>query len=223
MTLYEQLLNELKANAEDDYKVFHKKLLKNDKINVLGVRMPTLRRIAKSYENCVDSILYLPDDYYEVTFVKLCAASSLCYEKFIQVVDECVKRIDNWATCDSFKAPCIKRNRDDFISYIEKYLSTDGEFYQRYALTTLLNYYVDREYLEYIFSAIERADTRYYYVHMSAAWLLAEVLVKYYDDGVKFLQGNSLDVKTHNKAIQKARESFRLNEEQKTYLKGLKR
>ena len=58
---------------------------------------------------------------------------------------------------------------------------------------------------------------------MAAAWLIAEVLIKHYDEGVKFLLKNSLDKKTHNKAIQKACESFRLSDDRKKYLKGIKR
>ena len=57
---------------------------------------------------------------------------------------------------------------------------------------------------------------------MACAWLVAEVLIKHYSDGVQFLKGKQLDKKTHNKAIQKAVESFRLLPEQKTYLKTLK-
>lgn len=57
----------------------------------------------------------------------------------------------------------------------------------------------------------------------AVAWLIAETLVKFYDTAVNFLKKNSLNKKTHNKAIQKACESYRLSKEQKNYLKGLKR
>ena len=57
---------------------------------------------------------------------------------------------------------------------------------------------------------------------MAAAWLTAEILVKHFGEGVRFLQEGALDAKTHNKAIQKAVESFRLNKEQKEQLKALK-
>ncbi len=226
--LYQELLGELKSCAEKSYADFNKKLLKNDKINVLGVRIPTLRKIAKKYKTNVESILGVPDDYYEVTFVKLTAVSLLPYEEFIKYSDACVNLIDNWATCDCFAPKCIDKHKDEFLPYIEKYLETDKEFYQRFALTTLLHFYVKEDYLQFIVQSVKKADTQnYYYVHMAAAWLIAELLVKHYDCAVKLLEDNTncefTDKKTHNKAIQKATESLRLTVEQKTYLKGLKK
>lgn len=224
MTLYEELLAELKENSESDYAAFHKRLLKNDNINVLGVRVPTLKKIAKKYKNNVPELLSFPDDYYEVTFVKLQTAALLHYNSFINYVDKCVSLIDNWATCDSFAPKCIKNHKDEFLPYICAYVHSDKEFTQRFALTTLLHFYVEEKYLQTIFDIVQEvANLNHYYVHMASAWLIAEVLVKFYDDGVRFLKLNKLDVKTHNKAIQKACESLRLTNEQKEYLKSLKR
>lgn len=219
--LYEELSGELKANAESGYAAFHKRLLKNEKINVLGVRVPTLRKIAKKYAPRVEELFALPDDCYEITFVKLQAAAQFEWEQFLNYVDRCVSLIDNWATCDCFSAKCIAKHREEFLPYIERYLQ-GGEFPQRYALTTLLSFYVGDEYLNLIFSSVKRADTSLYYVHMAAAWLIAEVLIKYYDRGVEFLKSGALDKVTHNKAIQKACESYRLTKEQKDFLRGLK-
>lgn len=221
---YQQLLATLEENADTNYRDFHKRLLKNDSINVIGVRIPILRKIAKQFKGDVDNLLSFPDEYYEVTFIKLTAVSCLKYEEFIRYIDVCVPLIDNWATCDCFTPKCIEKHKVDFLPYIRKYLSYDGEFYQRFALTTLLHFYVEENFIDEIFEAIKKADLeKYYYVHMAAAWLIAEVLVKYYDSGVKFLQLNQIIAKTHNKAIQKANESFRLSEEQKNFLKEIKR
>ena len=226
MIPYEEFLAELKASQDLSYRQFHKKLLKNDSINVLGVRTPILKKIAKKYKNSVDELLSFPDDYYEVTFIKLSAVALLPYDKFIEYIDRCVPLINNWATCDCFTPKCIEKRKDEFLPYIFKYLSEDKEFYQRFGLTTLLHYYVEEKYLQTLFEAIKKADTKYYYVHMAAAWLIAEMLVNLYDDTVEFLKhnldGKLLDEKTHNKAILKACESYRLSQEQKTYLKGLK-
>lgn len=220
---YRQLLEMLEENADTKYRDFHSRLLKNDDIKVLGVRVPILRKIAKQFVGDIDTLMSFPDEYYEVTFIKLTAVSNLKYEEFIKYTDSCVQLIDNWATCDCFTPKCIEKHKQEYLFYIEKYLSVDGEFFQRFALTTLLHYYVEKDFLEIIFNAIKKADTAYYYVHMAAAWLTAEVLVKFYDSGVKFLQTETLDIKTHNKAIQKANESFRLSKEQKNFLKEIKR
>lgn len=220
---YQELLTELESYADEGYKTFHKKLLKNDNVNVIGVRVPVLRKIAKRYKDDVDVLLTFPDEYYEVTFIKLTAVSLLPYEKFTGYVDKCVTLIDNWATCDCFAPKCISGHKDEFMPYIRKYASNDNEFYQRFALTTLLHFYVEDRYAETIFALAERSDTSLYYVHMAVAWLIAETLVKFYDKAKSFLLENTLDKKTHNKAIQKACESYRLSNDQKNYLKGIKR
>lgn len=223
MQLYDRLLAELYKNADPAYAAFHKRLLKNDKINVIGVRVPVLRKIAREFKGEFYELLKLPDEYYEVTFIKLTAASYLPYNEFIKVIDGCVELIDNWASCDCFKAGCIKKHREEFLPFVKAYLGVNREFYQRFALVTLLNFYVEDGYYDLIFQSVLKADTRYYYVHMAAAWLIAEVIVKNYGVGTDFLKQNKLDVKTHNKAIQKARESYRLTDMQKEELKSLKR
>ncbi len=228
MPHYQEFLDELKSYADEEYRTFHKRLLKNDEIEVLGVRVPVLRKLAKKYKIYIADFMAFPDDFYEVTFVKLTIISLLPYESFVKYVNECVAIIDNWATCDCFAPKCISKNKDEFLPFIYTYLNEGKEFYQRFALTTLLHFYVEEKYYQSILSILrDKIDTGYYYVHMAAAWLLAELMIKFYDDTAEFLKENVsvdfLDKKTHNKAIQKACESYRLTENQKNYLKGLKR
>lgn len=221
--LYEELLNELESVADSNYAAFHSKLLNNPNINVIGVRTPVLRSLAKKYRQSFTELLTFPDEYYEVTFLKLIVASSLAFEEFVKVVDRCVSLIDNWACCDCFKAACIKKHKQEFLPFVKAYLGVNREFYQRYALVTLLHFYVEEEYLNLIYESVERADTSFYYVHMAVAWLIAEVIVKHYENGKEYISLNRLDRATHNKAITKACESYRLTQEQKMELKTLKR
>jgi 3-methyladenine DNA glycosylase AlkD len=148
--------------------------------------------------------------------------SMLPYEDFLRYLDGCVVLIDNWALCDSFKGKCIAQHKQEFLPVLEKYFQSGKEFYQRYVLVSLLSFYVEEEYLNTIFDYLQRADTSKYYVHMACAWLTAEILIKQYEFGVYILRSGILDGKTHNKSIQKARESFRLKNEQKEFLNSLK-
>ena len=223
MPRYQEFLTELESYADEDYKSFHKRLLKNDDINVLGVRVPILRKLAKKYKGETDEFMSFPDEYYEVTFVKLSIVSLLPYEQFLKYLDRCLPLIDNWAVCDCFIPECIAAHKDEFLKLPPIYAAVNAEFYQRFALTSLLHYYVEEKYLSTVFKILTQVDTSYYYVHMAAAWLIAEVLVKCYESCVEFLGSGVMDKKTHNKAIQKACESFRLSNEQKNFLKGIKR
>lgn len=220
---YPAFLKEVESFADEKYASFHKKLLKNDKINLLGVKTPYLRKLAKKYSAYADELLEFPDDYYEITFIKLAAVSLLGYDEFVKRVGRCVKLIDNWATCDCFIPKCVSKHREDFLFYIKKYLAAEGEYEKRFALTTLMHFYLTEEYLQTVFGLLEECDTSLYYAHMAAAWLVAEALARFFPQTAAFLNKNTLDIKTHNKAIQKACESFRLSEEQKIYLKGLRR
>lgn len=218
---YSDFLKIVNDCKEEDFARFQRRLIATD-ANILGVRAPVLRKLAKAYAANFEDIFAFPDEVYEVTFIKLAMVSAFPYERFVGYVEECVSRIDNWATCDSFKAKCIAKRRDDFLPVLEDLFEKNGEFYQRYVLVTLLSEYVEGKYLSVIQNCLSRAETTAYYVHMAAAWLTAEVLVKYYDYGVALLKNEILDAKTHNKAIQKAIDSYRLSAEQKAYLRSLK-
>ena len=61
-----------------------------------------------------------------------------------------------------------------------------------------------------------------YYVNMMIAWYFATALAKQYETILPFIEGKRLDTWTHNKAIQKSVESYRITPEQKDYLRSLK-
>lgn len=222
MITYEEVLKRLKENADPAYRDFHKRLLKNESICNLGVRTPVLRALAKEWRGERHVFMSFPDEYYEVTFIKFQLLSALPYGEFVAELDGAVALIDNWATCDCFRAPCIKKHREEFLPVLERYLRDGREFVVRYALVTLLEYYMSEEYLPIIFNAVLSVDAGVYYIKMAAAWLLAETLVHFYGEGVRFLRENALNGDLRRKAIQKARESFRLSPDQKEELKLLK-
>ena len=218
--IYDELLSKLKSYAEPSLSAFHSSLIKAPREEVLGVRTATLRKIAKSIP--IEEAVSYPDDYYEVKFIKLTVISRLPYERFLEYLPCALPLIDNWALCDGFKAKCIQNHRKEFLPIIEEIHGAGKEFFVRYALVELLYDYVSEEYLPLLFEYLRKTNCDKYYVHMAAAWLTAEILVKHFDVGVTFLKEKALDVKTHNKSIQKAIESYRLTKEQKEYLKTLK-
>lgn len=222
MITYEEALVRLKEHRDEKYAAFHSKLLKNEKIKLIGVRMPVLRLLAKEWKGEEDVFLSFPDEFYEITFLKCALVGALKYEEFIKRVDKVVPLLDNWATCDTFTAPCVGKHREEFLPFIERYLQSEEEFTVRYGLVMLLHYYVEEKYLPLIFDCVRGLVKDDYYIMMAAAWLVAEVLVKYYDKGVRFLQEGNLPKTTHNKAIQKAVESFRITNEEKAFLKSLR-
>lgn len=219
---YAGLLLELNALADKKYRDFQKKLIATN-ADILGVRVPQLRKLAQKYRDDLKELLMMPDEYFEVTFLKCLVLGKQDFATFTEGLGEVLPLIDNWATCDCFDAPCIKKNKSDFLPRIAALRFSEHEFTSRFALVQLLKHYCEEEYLPFIFESTEGCDHAKYYVSMAAAWLIAEVLIKHYAAGVEFLKEGTLPAVTHNRAIQKARESFRLTAEQKEELKALKR
>ncbi len=220
---YQQLLNELFECADEKYRAFHSRLLKNEKIVLIGVRTPLLRAMARKFVGEFWQIVSFPDEYYEVTFLKCAMAGLLSYEEYCRAAQILVPKLDNWATCDCFKNGDVKKHRAEFLPTVRAWLADGREFVVRYGLVTLLSEYMTEEYLEEIFTAVRAQTDGQYYVSMACAWLVAETLVHFFDEGVAFLREGSLSRSTHNRAIGKARESFRLTDAQKELLKNLKK
>lgn len=87
MITYEELLSQLFSLADESFRAFHTKLLKDDAVHVIGVRTPALRKLAKGLKGELDALLTFPDDYYEVTWLKCAVAALLPYTQFVAVVD----------------------------------------------------------------------------------------------------------------------------------------
>ncbi len=218
---YSEFIEKITPYAEEEFAAFQRKLIFTDR-KILGIRTPILRKLAKEYGGALKELLSYPDEYYETVFIKLTAISVLPYEEFVRYLPTAVSLMDNWALCDCFKGRSIRKHKEEFLTELEKIFTVGKEYYERYVLVTLLGEYVEEAYLPIVKSYISRANTEPYYTHMAVAWLIAEVIVKHYEVGVCWLQERTLPKKTHDKAIQKAIESYRLNDERKEYLRSLK-
>ena len=104
-------------------------------------------------------------------------------------------------------------------------MDSGEEFRARVGLILSLAHFLDAENLprtlDYV---VQRGfkDTDPYYIRMGAAWLMAEGLCKHFDLAKTYFQERRLSRWIHNKALQKARESWRMTDERKEYLQSLK-
>lgn len=231
MFTYEEIIASLSEYKDEKFRVFIERIVNIKSGSSIGVRTPQLRKYAKKLVGQSDfsfeTLFSFPNYLYEIRLLKcLCVGyARLPFEEWLSEVEKCLPVLDGWAVCDLFCSTLkrVKKYRKEFLPLIEKCIADGREFYQRFGYVMLLGCYMEKEYLPFIFEKLEIADVSKYYVHMGAAWLIAEVLVKYYEDGVNYLKICPLGKETVNKAIQKARESYRLNETQKNYLKLLKK
>lgn len=227
MVTYEEVLAELYSLSDKNFADFQRRIIADNKLEIIGVRTPDMRRLAKKYKGEYAAFASFEERFYEVVFIKLTLASQLPLKEFLSVSDSCVNSLTDWALCDCFAPACIQKNREEYIDFIKRYLCCEngyngGEYVRRFALTTLLHFYVEEKYLPLISESIQNCNPNKYYVMMAAAWLLAEVLIKHYEVGLQILQSTMCDVKVRNKAISKACDSFRVTKEQKDFLKSLR-
>lgn len=224
---YNKFIDYLFSIKDEKYSNFTFKLLKNDKIKVIGIRIPILKKIAKmiSKTDYLKFINLNNHEYYEevilhglvITYLKLDFNSS------IKLFNEYIKYIDNWSSCDTVVSnfKIFKNNLNIGFNYIKKYLKNKNPWINRVGIVLLLCYYINDLYIDEILDICNNIKTDDYYVKMANAWLISMCLVKYYDKTYNFLLNNKLDDFTHNKAIQKSIESFRIKN--KDEIKKLKR
>ena len=87
----------------------------------------------------------------------------------------------------------------------------------------LMSFYLDEDFKPEYLELPASVRSSEYYVNMMIAWFFATALAKQWNAAFPYIEGNRLDTWTHNKTIQKAKESFRITPEQKDQLSKLKR
>lgn len=225
---YEDFLNKLYSLQDLKYKEFQSKLIISDKL--IGVRTPELKRIAKviARSNYLKFFKENRHELYEENLVHglILGYLKLEFDELKPLVDKFIPYIDNWAVCDmtvaNLKVYKKNKTKDIVFNEIKKYISDDNPWINRFGYVLLLEYFIEEKYIDEIFEFCSNYKD-HYYVKMAIAWLISMCYVKYKGRTLTFLKKHKLDVWTHNKAIQKIIESYRVADEDKKMLRGLKR
>ena len=219
----------LEKEADKKFQKFTATLIPNID-NVLGVRTPILRKMAKE--------LYLSGEFIELfdnndfKYMEEYMLKGMLIGLFKKQIDEVliyvkdfVPTIDNWAVCDNFccSLKITKENLGLFFDFIQPYFSSDKEFEIRFAYVMLLNYYLNDEYIDRVFEIIDKFNDDRYYSQMAVAWLVSMCYIKFPNKTEQYLKNSKLDDWTFNKSIQKISESLKINVKTKAKLKKLKR
>ena len=195
--------------------------------SIIGVRTPALRQLAKdlSKRDDISSFLgELPHKYFEENQLHAFILSGMKdFSVCIKLVDEFLPFVDNWATCDQMSPKVFRKNKDLLLEYVEKWMKSELTYVKRFAIGMLMEHFLDEDFKTSYLSKVSKIRSDEYYVNMMTAWYFATALAKQYEAALPYIEGQKLDKWTHNKAIQKAVESYRITPEQKEYLKTLKR
>lgn len=225
----QRIIDELISLKDEKYAQFQRKLIPTVRPeSIIGVRTPELRRLAKEIlkeDFCEEFLSELPHKYFEENQLHGFIISQMKdFDSVIFRLTQFLPYIDNWATCDQTSPKIFKKSAhtDRLLPYIRKWLDSERTYTVRFAIGMLMQHFLDERFKpEYIALATSvRSDE--YYINMEIAWYMATALAKQWDAALPYLQNNAMDKWVHNKTIQKARESYRISDEKKEFLKKLK-
>ncbi|NLT40797.1 MAG: DNA alkylation repair protein [Clostridiales bacterium] len=197
-----------------------------DPKTVIGVRIPLLRKLAKELAHTPEAeefMKLLPHGYFEENNLHgLLIETIRDYDETILALETFLPCIDNWATCDVISPKAVKKHLPEFYEKIKEWLRSDRVYTVRFGVEMLLNLYLDGAFLPEMPALVAAVSSGEYYVRMVVAWYFAEALAKQPATAMPFFEERRLDKWTHNKAIQKAIESYRIGGDMKAYLRTLK-
>ena len=194
---------------------------------VIGVRTPALRKLAKQLAKEDDTAAFmqkLPHYYFEENQLHAFILSEeRDFDRCLAATEKFLPYVDNWATCDQMSPKVFKKHTDELLVSIRKWIHSSHTYTVRFAIGMLMRYYLDEKFATEYLDLAAAVESEEYYVKMMVAWYFATALAKQYDATIPYIENQKLEPWTHNKTIQKAVESYRIDEEKKEYLKSLKR
>lgn len=224
MDIYHKL-NEMR---DEKYRDFTSKLIPNiSKECIIGVRLPQIRvlsrELIKSGEY-VDFIKALPHRYFEEYHLHSFIISSIKdFDTCVYEIDKLLPYIDNWSVCDSLRPKCFAENKEKALVFINKWINSEETYPKRFAIEMLMIYFLDDDFKAEYPELVSKANGDDYYFKMMVAWYFATALAKQYETVLPYFENRIINDKwTHNKAIQKACESYRVCDANKAFLKKLK-
>lgn len=228
MSVHDNIAAFLAENRDAAYQAFQAKLIPSIPADsVIGVRTPALRSFAKQLakrEDVGEFLAKVPHGCFEENQLHAFIVSGEAnYAQLLAGIDRFLPFVDNWATCDQMSPRGLAQNPEATLKQVRAWMASEHAYTARYGIGVLLQLFLDDrfrpEYLEWVV----QVESDEYYVNMMRAWFFAEALAKQPVATLPIIEGGRLDRWTHNKAIQKARESYRVSPELKKQLKELRR
>ena len=221
------LHKELKKLQDEKYRDMQVKIIPTVKPeSIIGVRTPELKAMAKEIlksGDYKDFLNDLPHKYFEENQLHAFILSGMkdadeCFEE----LEKFLPYVDNWATCDQMSPKVFKKHKDELLKRVKVWITSGEPYTIRFGVGMLMEHFLDDDYDTKYPAMVAKLRSDEYYVNMMIAWYFATALAKQYDTIIPYIEKKKLDKWTHNKAIQKSVESYRITDEQKAYLKTLK-
>lgn len=216
------------ALSDEKYADFQAKLTPTiDRKTMIGVRVPAARNLAKELYRSgayADFLRELPHAYYDENMLHgLILSECKDYDACVSLVDDFLPHVDNWAVCDIMSPKCFKKNKDRILPKIVGWSASGATYTSRFGIEMLMTHFLDADFKPDYLAIPAGVRLEDYYARMMVAWFFATALTKQWDATLPYIEENRLEPWTHNKAIQKATESYRISDDRKAYLRTLKR
>jgi 3-methyladenine DNA glycosylase AlkD len=227
-TRMELILAQLRENQDETYGKFQRKLLPTvDPTKIIGVRTPVLRSMAKQLgkdEGRSDFLSELPHTYFEENLLHgLIISENAEFQSCIEQLERFLPYMDNWAVCDQTAPKVFKKHREALLPYIRNWLTSEHVYTVRFAIGMLMRHFLEEDFKPEYLDMVTQIQSDAYYINMEIAWYMATALAKQWEATIPYLEAKTMDRWVHNRTIQKARESYRMTDAQKAYLKTLKK
>ena len=227
MSIFSEVRTALFDLKDEKYRDFQINLIPNlSKDCLIGIRTPELRKISKTLRNRNDIEKFLkalPHKYFEENQIhSFIIADEKDFESCVEHVNSFLPYINNWATCDQLSPKVLGKHTVELMNYIENWIISDHVYTVRFAICCLMRYYLGDSFKTEYADKVAKITSEEYYINMMRAWYFATAFAKNYKETLPYFETMRMDKWTHNKAIQKALESYRLTNEQKEYLRTLK-
>ncbi len=225
--ILDEIKRELSELRDEQYREFMAKLIPSvDPGTVVGVRTPRLRAYAKMLAGRKDTDVFLsslPHFYFEENQLHAFVISLMKdFPECLAATDRFLPFVDNWATCDQLSPKVFGKHKEELLCAVERWLASDRIYTVRFGIGMLMEHFLDGDFDPAYPEMVAAVRSDEYYVKMMAAWYFATALAKQYDAVIPFIEERRLDGWTHNKTIQKAIESYRISDDKKDYLRGMK-
>ena len=212
---------------DEPYRAFQSALMPGvPREQVIGIRIPVLRRYAKSLARdgarTAEFLSALPHVYHEENLLHgFLLEQEKDFDAAVAGLDRFLPFVDDWSTCDSCNPRVLGRDKSALPVHINRWLASPDVFAVRYAIGLLMRYYLDEAFDPSYPAQVAAVTREEYYIRMMVAWYFATALAKQEAAVLPYFEPGVLPEQTRKKAIRKALESYRISPERKAYLRGI--
>lgn len=223
----EKIRKILLENSDEKYRKFSSSLIPNTD-NLLGIRIPFLRKFAKDIaKTCAEEFLREKNcEYFEETMLQgmvIGLVKTDIAQRFVLIKDF-LPKIKNWSVCDCFCCGLkfTKDNRKEVLEFLKPYIKSENEYEVRFAAVMLLDYFVNEEYIDTTLALLNEFTHEAYYAKMAVAWAISICYINYPDKTFEFLKRTKISPWVFNKSIQKITESIKIGKNLKDKARALR-